>query len=128
MQTPKQQQQEATNKLMDTCGVFWAFSNKQMEEGKLKSPLAPGEKYISIGAGGYIPQNNFERLTDGLDAIKVEFNKAMQDEKARIEHITYELNNHEAYYTGDIEDTMDALGDSFTVEEVLKVFNSYKND
>ena len=32
-----------------------------------------------------------------------------------------ELANHEAYYTGDISDTMEALGKDYTEAEVLEV-------
>lgn len=37
--------------------------------------------------------------------------------------IAYELRNHEAHYTGDISDTMEALGKGFTAKEVRKVYN-----
>ena len=41
--------------------------------------------------------------------------------------IEYELCNHEAYYTGEIEDTVDALDGRYTAEEVQKVYNKNKH-
>lgn len=113
--------QKKTNELFEKLGVFWAFSKEQFE--KNKTPLKDGEKYIDIGAGGFMPRGNYDALIAGLKEIKNEFKEAMKDQDARIKHIRYQLNNHEAYYTGSIEDTLDALGEDFTREEVLAVFD-----
>lgn len=43
--------------------------------------------------------------------------------KMRRTLIAYELANHEAYYTGDISDTMLALGSGYTKKEVWKVWH-----
>lgn len=113
--------QDKTNKLMTSLGVFWAFSKEQFEEGK--TPLKEGEKYVSIGMGGYMPKGNVNALIEGMKHIGNEFKKAMKDAKARKAHIAYELNNHEAYYTRDITSTLDALGEDFTKEEVMAVYD-----
>ena len=107
---------------MNTCRVFWAFSAKQLAEGKVKISLQEGEKLVNLGMGGFIPLQNVDMFNKGMEKINLEFSQAMKDAKARKAHILYELNNHEAYYTNDIESTMGALGDEFTREEVLKVF------
>lgn len=122
--TIKKARQDATNELFTTLGVFWAFSNKQFDENK--TPLKEGEKYISIGAGGYMPKGNFDALIAGNKKIDADFKQSIKDAKARTEHILYELNNHEAFYTGTIEDTMGALGEDYTEEEVLTVYKEYK--
>lgn len=113
--------EKQTNELMNDCRVFWAFSQKQFEENK--TPLKEGEKYVDIGAGGFMPKSNIEKYINGMKAIYEEFKEAMRDENARIEHIRYQLNNHEAYYTRDITSTLEALGEDFTKEEVLQVFD-----
>ena len=116
--------QKEIEKLMEECAVFWAFSNKQFEENK--TPLQDGEKYVDIGGGGFMPKHNVDTYINGMKKIAKDFKKAMKDEKARKAHIQYELNNHEAYYTRNIDSTMDALGDDFTREEVLSVFDGRK--
>lgn len=124
----KNKKQEDTNKLFETLGVFWAFSNKQFEEGyaKAKLSMAEGEKLVDIGAGGYIPKHNVEALLEGIKEIEDNFKASIKEAKAREEHILYELNNHEAFYTGTIEDAKEALGEDYTDEEILAVYKKYK--
>jgi hypothetical protein len=119
--TPYDKKQADTNALFTECQVFWAFSQKQFDENK--TPLLDGEKYVEIGAGGYMPKSNVDKLIAGMKKINNDFKQAMQDDEARKAHIKYQLNNHEAYYTHSIESTLDALGEDFTREEVLSVFD-----
>ena len=121
--TPNVKRQNQVNDLTTKLGVFWAFSNEQFD--KNKTPLKEGEKYVSIGMGGFIAKSNFDALIAGMKIIDDEFKEAMKDEKARRAHIAYELNNHEAYYTRSIDETMAALGDDFTREEVMSVFHKH---
>jgi len=109
------------NELVTEVKMFFAFSNEQFI--KNKTPLKDGDKYLSIGAGGYMPKSNLNAFNTGMKKIQATFKKAMQDQKARKAHIAYELNNHEAYYTNNIESTLDALGSDFTSQEVLNVFD-----
>ena len=55
--------------------------------------------------------------------IDIWYKAEIKANKARKQNIAYELANHEAYYTNDIEDTLQALGGDYTKEEVLTVFN-----
>lgn len=113
--------EKSTNELMTECKVFWAFSDKQFAENK--TPLKEGEKYVSIGAGGYMPKSEVDNFTNGMKAISKTFKQAMKDKKAREAHIRYELNNHEAYWSHNIESALEALGSDFTSAEVLAVFD-----
>lgn len=118
--------QKDINDLIEECGVFFAFSQSQFEEGKKKINLGEGEKLIAIGFGGFMAEKNVDKYLEGLKKIDLEFKEAMKDEEARKKYILYELNNHEAFYTGSIESTLDALGGDFIKEEVLAVFNKEK--
>lgn len=121
----KKEKQDAIDVLFKECGVFFAFSNEQFATNKV--PLSEGEKYVSIGAGGYMVKDKVQQLTDGLALIKKNFKKLMAaNREMRIEHIAYELANYEAYYTGDITDTLKALGSDYTKKEVMKVYESEK--
>ncbi len=122
----KDKKQKDYNDLFTTCGVFWAFSNEQFEEGKAKNPIAEGEKYLSIGGGGYMPKRNIQALEDVIKAIEATYKAQIAQYKQREANILYELNNHEAYYTGSIEDTLEALGSEYTTEEVQAVYKKYK--
>ena len=125
IQEIKKQSSEDTNKFMDECGVFWAFSNQQFLENK--TVLKEGEKYISIGAGGYMPKGNAKKLTEGLNSIAINFKKSVAENKQREAHILYELNNHEAFYTCEIDETLDVLGSDYTSSEVQAVYKKYKS-
>lgn len=120
--------QKDTNDLIEECKIFFAFSQSQFEEGKKKINLGEGEKLVDIGYGGFMAEKNVDKYLEGLKKIDLEFKEAMKDEVARKEYILYELNNHEAFYTGSTESTLDALGEDFTKEEVLEVFNKEKHN
>lgn len=121
----KKEKQGAIDALLTECGVFWAFSNEQFAANKV--PLPEGEKYVGIGAGGYMVKGKAQQLKDGLALIEKNFKSLMaSSKKMRIEHIAYELANHEAYYTGDITDAMEALGSGYTKKEVMKVYETEK--
>jgi hypothetical protein len=122
--TPNVKRSDDTNALFTECQVFWAFSNEQFAEGKSKLP--EGEKLVQIPHGGFMPKRNVDKLIAGMKVIDEAFKEAMRDAKARKAHILYELNNHEAYYTRDIESTLDALGDDFSRDEVMSVYKNNK--
>lgn len=121
----KKQREDDTNRLFSTCGVFWAFSNEQFAEGKAKHPIdtAKGEKYLSIGAGGYLPKSNIEKLEQGMKEIEKTFKEQIAQAKAREQHILYEVYNHECNLTSALE----ALGEDYTREEIEQVMKKNKN-
>lgn len=117
-----------TNEAFTDCGVFWAFSNEQFAAGQARTVLAEGDKLVSIGAGGYMPKSKVAELKATLKAIDREHAATVKANKAAREaHIAYELHNHEATYTGDLTDTMEALGKGYTRAEVLKVYTKLTN-
>lgn len=120
--TIKQEVEKKYNDLSHECGLFWAFSNEQFQEGK--TPLKEGEKYVSIGMGGYMPKGNIQQWINGGKQIeawrKAEVKKAKADKV-----ILYELNNYESFYTGDITDAMEVLSDlGYTEEQVKTVYHA----
>ena len=122
IQELKKEEQSKQTILFNSCGLFWAFSNEQFQENK--TPLQEGEKYVSIGAGGYLPKSKVEIFSAGMKEISKWYKSETQKNKAvKVELIRYELSNHEAYYTGSIKDTLNALGKGFTAKEVWAVYN-----
>ena len=121
IQEIKKDKQEAYNNLFTACKVFWAFSDEQFAQNK--TPLAEGEKYISIGAGGYMPKSQRAALEAGMKQIEKDYKEAVKANKQRKENILFELRNYECFYVGDIDDAMPALGSDYTREEVQQVFN-----
>jgi hypothetical protein len=118
----KAEKQDRVNKLLDNCSVFFAFSNEQFNQNK--TPLQEGEKYVSTGAGGYMPKSKVAQFLEGMEEINNWYKSEIKVNKAREQEILYELCNHEAFYTGDITDTLDALGSDYTHDEVMNVYRS----
>lgn len=121
IQEIKDAKQEKFSQLVKDVAMFFAFSTEQFN--KNKTPLKEGEKYVSLGAGAYIPKGNVDAYLKGIDIIDKWYKAAIKSNKARKANILYELNNHEAFYTCDITDTLEALGEDYTAEEVQQVFN-----
>ena len=117
----KAEKQSKFSALLDECLVFFAFSDEQFQEGK--TPLKEGEKYVAMGSGGYMPKGKVKQYLEGSEAIDKWYKEAIKERKLRKENIAYELSNHEAYYTNDISDTLEALGSDYTAGEVKEVFN-----
>ena len=113
----KKEHQKRIDTLLNDCLVFWAFSNEQFA--KNKTPLQEGEKYVSIGAGGYMPKSKVDTYLNGMKEINKWFKNATKPAEIRKAHIAYELNN----YTGDIEDTLSALGSDYSAAEVWDVYH-----
>lgn len=120
----KKEQSEKYGENITKCGMFFAFSNDQFEQNK--TPLKDGDKYVHIGAGGYLPKSNVDLWLDGCDKVRQWYKEETKNAKIRRQNIAYELSNHEAYYTGDIEDSLNALGSDYTREEVLEVYRKEK--
>ena len=116
---PNIRREKQVNDLITDCKVFSAFSNAQFEEAIAKL----NEKVVSIGAGGFVPKSKVEDYINGMKKIGEEFDEAMKNKEDREAYIAYELNNHEAYYTRNIDSTLEALGDGLTREEVFAVFD-----
>lgn len=123
----KQEYSNLYNNKIAEIGVFWAFDKKQFDENKTPKNAEDNE-FISLRAGGYIWKDNLKKLQDyderGHQKEKQDFlNKIDKDT-----FILYELLNHEAYYTYELDDTLDALQwyyPNITKDEVAKVFRKH---
>lgn len=118
----KMEREQKQSKLFTECAVFFAFSDEQFQENK--TPLQEGEKYVRLGMGGFLPKGKLDQFLEGMDTINKWFKGATSGKELRKAHILYELNNHEAFYTRDIESTVEALGGDYTEEEVQEVYNT----
>lgn len=123
IQEIKQQQSERMSKILKDNNIFFAFSNKQFEENK--TPLKDGEKYASLFGGGFIPSSNLEAYKKQTNDLNEWFFNSIKENNLIESHILYELQNHEAFYTYDIEEAFNSL--PYSKEEVQKVFNKYVN-
>ena len=113
----------AQTELFNKLGVFFAFSLEQFEENK--TPLKKNEKYISIGAGCYMPSSSYENFKKGMKKLQKEGIKKDIKENGIDKIILRELYNHECFYTMDINDSIEALqGYKVTEKDIYAVFRN----
>lgn len=116
----REEEQARFDQLITDCRVFFAFSNAQFEEGK--TPLNDGDKYVSIGGGGYMPKSMMQQYVDGANQIEAWSKSEIETRNLQEDEILYELNNHECFYTGSIEAVLFL---PYTREEILKVYREH---
>lgn len=115
----REKQQEEFNKLP----LGFAFSNKQFDEMMKGWGLDPDkdlDKIYQIPGGGFVQKKDHALLHETMDRHQKEMEEAIAADPDGTgfvyEMFLYEMDNHEYGYTGDLEDTLDALG--MTIEEI----------
>lgn len=115
----REKQQEEFNKLP----LGFAFSNKQFDEMMKGWGLDPDkdlDKIYQIPGGGFVQKKDHALLHETMDRHQKEMEEAITADPDGTgfvyEMFLYEMDNHEYGYTGDLEDTLDALG--MTIEEI----------
>mgnify|MGYP006971785061 CR=1 FL=1 len=93
--------------------LVFAFSDKQLEEGKEKLGVKDNNELSSIGGGGYIKKTDSEAYKNLINGFDRDLKTFLKDDKQFVEALEYELSNHEYCITYDYEPTLDALGLSF---------------
>lgn len=122
----KSAKEKKVTELMEKCGLFFAFNDEQFNENK--TPLEQGEKYVHIGAGGYMPKSKVALFESEMKKINSWKAKEVKKSKQEETEILYELNNYECFYTGDIEDALPALLPNYSIEKITAVFNFHQRN
>ena len=122
----KAEKEKKVGQLIKDCGMFFAFSNKQWDENK--TPLKEGEKYLDMRHGSYMPKSQIDNWKSGIATIEKWAKDEIKKGKLEDEEILSELYNYECFYTGSIEDAMDALGSKYPEEKVWAIYNKNKKE
>ena len=100
--------------------AFFAFSPEQFKEGLARFGISEADapdKLQEIGAGGFILKDHYNEYNELAERLNNEFQEALRDPETghqfAVDMFTYELANHEYCYTGDVSETLDALGLEF---------------
>lgn len=102
--------------------MFFAFSQKQFEEGMKSLGLEPSatDQIYSLGNGGYYKKSDATKLHEMFRRFKQDQEDAISADTTGegfiFDMFSYELDNHEYCITLDLEDTLDAIG--MTQEEI----------
>ena len=104
--------------------AFFAFSNSQFEEKRDKT-----KEYISLWAWLICPKDTKEELKKYLNEWQKWHDKRMIEKYWIDRIIKYQLNNHECFYTWDIEDVL-FLIDQYgcTKDDIIRVYKQEKKN
>lgn len=124
----KKHQEEVSN-----FPMVFAFNKEQFGKAmeQLGLSVDDTDKIYSIGGGGYIRKIDSEALHEMFERHGKERQEAIDNDETGdgfiYDMFSYELANHEYGYTGEIEDTLDALGLTYDEvnanEKLLYAFN-----
>lgn len=109
IESHQQMKSRHSNEIGNIKGLFWAFSNSQLDEGLLKTNSTVKD-IVSIGAGGYIRRDELQAFKDLLERHATERKERLKDQKILFDSLVYELGNHEYCITYNPQDALDALG------------------
>ncbi|MFA6105903.1 MAG: hypothetical protein WC725_04940 [Patescibacteria group bacterium] len=100
--------------------MFFAFSKQQLEEGMKSLGVTDTSQLSSIPGGGIILKDKVAEYKELGTAFSDEMQKAIDSDTTGEGFIynmfLYELDNHEYSYTGELDQTLDAL--DLTLEAV----------
>ncbi|MDR1699565.1 MAG: hypothetical protein LBR68_00015 [Lachnoclostridium sp.] len=116
----RKEQESRLSNLFKTLGIFFAFSTEQFNSQKKE-----GVTYVSAGSGMIIPKDKVEDFKKGFSLMNKEINQLYEKFIPMDDYILCELYNHEAFYTGDLEDSFEAIILHYpdcTMEDVERVF------
>jgi len=106
---------DAQTELFEKTGTFFAFSQDQYD----KAAIAEVE-YVSLGMGMIVPKGNTKALVAGLSDINETGIKKDLKENGKKKIIERELFNYECFYTGEIEDCVEALKEYQITESEIR--------
>mgnify|MGYP003463849408 len=101
--------------------MFFAYNEKQYEEGKQTLEVIEDKELCSIGYGGYIRKKDLQSFNSMVEKHEIELKQSIENDKTGegfiYDMFLYELENHEYFITHEIDDTLDAL--SLTLDDVI---------
>ena len=117
--------EQSQTELFKKTGTFFAFSTKQYDEQANKKI-----EYIQMGGGMITPTENVKEVIETMHQIIQDGMDQDIKENGHQAIILRELQNHEAFYTNDTEETIEALKDypGITKQDITKVYRQRWNE
>ena len=109
---------EKHQKEVNTFPFGFAFNKDQYDEMMAKWGFKPTHRsqVMYLEGGCFIRKSDYKAMNEMLKRHEAERKEAMKDDEYLFQMFNYELANHEYSYTGDLTDTLEALG--LTMEEI----------
>lgn len=107
-------------------GIFYAFSEKQFQEGMARCGYKDTSNLITDGMGGVGTREAFRKRAEAWDKIE----KEIQEKCTPEEIYRYEFINYECGYTGDDSEAVEIVRKFFKDFESKELFNElfYKEE
>lgn len=96
--------------------MFFAFSEKDLEEGKETLGVTDNKDLLRISSSGFIRKKDHEAFNKMMSDLDANITAHYDNSDFLYDMFYYELANHEYGYTLDLTDTLGALG--LTLEEI----------
>ena len=111
--------EEKQTALFEKTRTIFAFSQKQFEEQRKNNVT-----YVNLGQGMLTEKPNVEEVINELDKIYKDCIKQDIEENGKEKIILRELENHEAFYVSNTEDTERKLEDyeCISKEDIKRVY------
>ena len=106
---------DAQSEVFRDNGAFFAFSDKQVNEQK-----NDGVKYVSVGSGLICPKENAKTVMAGVSSTYKAGIKLRLKDYTLSQICQYELSNHEAQISYDLDLVRDVLSDYGVDDEMFK--------
>lgn len=90
-------------------GIFFAFNQKQLQDGMAKVNATAAELF-KLPGGGFIRKDRSKTFREMLERFEEERRAVLANRKKLEEALVYELANHEYCITYCVDDALDALG------------------
>ena len=112
METYTEMKKRQQKKIDNFEGMFFAFSNKQFEEGMIKVGLDKKDttKVCRFMSSGYLKKDKLNEFKNLMKQHKTEKENNLKNIDFLTDALNYELNNHEFCITGDMTDALNVLG------------------
>lgn len=114
------------NKDMGNITMFFAFSDKQFDEGMKSIGLKINDfdKIVRLEKNCFLKKEDQKKMVELLDRQRKELKENLNNEMFFKDALNYELRNHEYNITGEVNDALDAIG--LTKEQITKDKNKHE--
>lgn len=124
----KAKHQKTYDDLITKHQIFFAFSESQLAEGMAKLNITDKSLLTSLPMGMIALKTEVKPFMDAIELANAEHKRELKEAKqAKEEAILYELNNHESFYCGNMDDVFDIFEGIYTKDEIKAVYKKFVN-
>lgn len=116
------------DQILEDCHIIFSFEvedlKKQINDLKSQGIMSEDEEVARLGCGLFVPKSLYNSYITKVKEWEDEQKNELLNPEKRLAKIKYELNNYECYYTGEIDEAVEALeGLGITRQEIQEVYS-----